>query len=298
MRQTIYMPCNGSFAELCIPSPREELLPCVPWGRADVLFTPAYWKSQYWLHGQPVPESFRLGDSLLEETAACLLGGHGVPAEVGLAAFERVKASGLLVEAALSEIDLVAPLSEPLMVRGRSVRYRFARQRARYLHAARTHFHESAHPPSGHELRDWLMQIPGVGFKTASWIVRNWTGTDEVAILDIHIIRACLLAGLLKCRPKLPGEYLRVEAAFLRFAKAIDISPAALDAFIWAHFKRFNRLALAMLGHGAKADIGLPRSERLVLAQTHRRKSNTQRPRKLDGSVVANVQGTDTSRPS
>ncbi|MDZ3993341.1 hypothetical protein PspTeo4_24872 [Pseudomonas sp. Teo4] len=43
---------------------------------------------------------------------------------------------------------------------------------------------------SGRALRDWLLELPGIGYKTASWVARNWLDADDVAILDIHILRA------------------------------------------------------------------------------------------------------------
>jgi hypothetical protein len=51
-------------------------MPDVPWGRADELFAPAYWKVQFWLHGLHSPTiQYALGASLFEEVAVCLLGG-------------------------------------------------------------------------------------------------------------------------------------------------------------------------------------------------------------------------------
>lgn len=78
------------------------------------------------------------------------------------------------------------------------------------------------------------MKLPGIGPKTASWIVRNQTGSDEVAIIDIHVFRACVAAGIFDPNWKLPGDYWECERAFLRFAQLGQVSSAALDACIWA----------------------------------------------------------------
>ena len=45
-------------------------------------------------------------------------------------------------------------------------------------------------------LRDALTAIPGVGLKTASWAVRNHRASDSVAVLDVHIVRACEHLGI------------------------------------------------------------------------------------------------------
>jgi endonuclease III len=45
-------------------------------------------------------------------------------------------------------------------------------------------------------MRQLLLSIEGIGPKTASWIVRNVMGSDDVAIIDIHILRACTGMGV------------------------------------------------------------------------------------------------------
>jgi thermostable 8-oxoguanine DNA glycosylase len=91
------------------------------------------------------------------------------------------------------------------------------------------------HPPaeSGRALRDWLVKSPGIGFKTASWVARNWLDADDVAILDIHILRAGALGGFLDETLTVERDYLDLEAQFLRFSHAIGVRPSELDAVIW-----------------------------------------------------------------
>ncbi|WP_198137890.1 hypothetical protein [Verminephrobacter eiseniae] len=40
------------------------------------------------------PAGYKLGRTLAQEVAACLLGGHGIPAPVGLAAYKRLHERG------------------------------------------------------------------------------------------------------------------------------------------------------------------------------------------------------------
>ena len=73
-----------------LPDPLVQVMPGVPWGAVDAFPTPAYWAYQVLARrvtGSVIPH--RLGSNLFEEVAACLLGGHGIPAQVGLAAFQR-----------------------------------------------------------------------------------------------------------------------------------------------------------------------------------------------------------------
>lgn len=41
-------------------------------------------------------ESYKLRENILEEVAACILGGYGIPAEMGLVAFDRLKNENLI----------------------------------------------------------------------------------------------------------------------------------------------------------------------------------------------------------
>jgi thermostable 8-oxoguanine DNA glycosylase len=88
------------------------------------------------------------------------------------------------------------------------------------------------------------MTIRGIGPKTASWITRNWLGCDQVAILDIHIIRAGLLIGLFKVDQKVERDYEAMEARFLAFAKALDVRPSLLDAVMWRSMRKLGRTSV------------------------------------------------------
>lgn len=99
-------------------------------------------------------------------------------------------------------------------------------------------------PPATEEpkrFRDDLMRIPGIGPKTASWITRNWLGSDDVAILDIHIIRAGLLIGLFDRGQTVPRDYSAMEERFLSFARALNVRPSLLDAVMWRNAQTSSR---------------------------------------------------------
>lgn len=217
-----------------LPSARDEVLPGVRWGAVDAFPTPAYWAYQV-LARRVAGETirYRLGDTLVEEVAACLLGGHGIPASVGLAAFHKLKSMGMFVGACSKE-RLYDALSEPIELDGRSIHYRFARQKSKYLEAALSRLAANSAPTNtGKSLRDWLLDVPGIGYKTASWIARNWLDADDVAILDIHVLRAGAIAGFFEHGLTVERDYLRLEEQFLRFSRALGVRASELDAVIW-----------------------------------------------------------------
>lgn len=237
-----------------VPAPEAHVLPDVFWGRPEVFFTPAYWMTQHWMReGNLPPRSHGLGETLEEEVVACLLGGHGIPAEVGLAAFERLRSRGLISSPCPDSDVFSKNLREPLIVSGRQITYRFWSQKANYIATAlRTLDEQPAPRKSPCALRDYLMRLPGIGPKIASWVVRNWLGSNEVAILDIHIVRAGQLMNLYSTADRVEAHYFKMEQRFLDLASAIGAPASDLDALIWSEMRRTPRLVARVLSMSTK----------------------------------------------
>jgi N-glycosylase/DNA lyase len=243
---------NNKFSQLSLPSSNAEVLTGVLWGRAEELFSPAYWATQVWLSkNRAAHVHHKIGTTLLEESAACILGGHGMRAEIALAAFRQLRNEGLLTLSAarrISETQLSKLLSDPLPYRDRYAFYRFPRQKASILAPVlralaitqpRTNDHRS--------FRDWFLQFRGVGPKTASWITRNWLQSDSVAILDVHICRAGMLAGLFSIRDRPASRYFQMERRFLEFSKRLGVCAGLLDSIIWQHMRICPGIVTSML---------------------------------------------------
>lgn len=265
---------------LSLPRPTDEVLPGVLWGDVGAFPSPAYWTYLVYaarlLGDRP---RYELGSSLVEEVSACLLGGHGIPATVGLAAFSALKSKGALDTTSKlpTEQALLEMLSEPLEVNSKSVRYRFAAQKSRYLHAALCFLQQHAAPQDPKELRNWLIGIPGIGLKTASWVVRNWTRSDEVAILDVHLMRVGKAIKLFPEHLTVERHYLALEELFLQLSRAMDVRASELDAVIW------NEMASSPLSVKLLDEQLLARSEGLEfrMAPSYDRNSNAKQLRLL-----------------
>ena len=233
--QRAYVMLESMAVSVDLPAPETEVMPGVHWGRVEAFPSPAYWTYQVIARRIEARSiNYRLGRTLREEVGACLLGGHGIPARIGLLAFEHLKAKGAFETSSPDEATLRDWLSEPIEVDSKRIHYRFAAQKARYLAAALQRLTADRSPQSsGRELRDWLLSIPGIGYKTASWIARNWLNADDVAILDIHILRAGVLAKFLDAELTVERHYLELEQQFLAFSKALGVRASELDAVIW-----------------------------------------------------------------
>jgi N-glycosylase/DNA lyase len=224
-----------------------------PWGPSWELGSAAFWVEQVTVDtvGGERDREHALGRSLREEVVACMLGGHGVPGDVGVAAFGVLRDAGLLdgarpFDVARSRQLLSAPFTVP--GRPRPVRYRYHQQRPARIAEALDGMNAWAAAVDLLDdvaLRDRLVQLPGIGPKTASWIVRNHRGSDRVAIIDVHVRRAGVAAGVFCANWQLPRDYALFESAFLSWAAVGGVSAAELDATVW--------FLCARMGH----DIGL-----------------------------------------
>lgn len=218
------------------------------WGESWHLGSAAYWVARCQDAVQP---GYRhaFGRTLAEEVAACILGGHGIPANVGLSAYDELRSRGLFEHDATPSGDaLEAALREPLLVGDRQIRYRFAAQRGHRLAQALAILRDEESPDEALPLRDWLLRLPGVGPKTASWVVRNHLGSDEVAIIDVHILRAGVIAGVYSPDWNPAQHYQLLEDLFLAWAARGDVSAASLDAIMWADMAQFGRSVYSALG--------------------------------------------------
>lgn len=93
-------------------------------------------------------------------------------------------------------------------------------------------------PAGDTDLRDTLATLPGVGLKTASWIVRNYRASGAVAIIDVHILRAGHHLGLFESQWTPSNQYRLLESQFLKFAAAIETLPTLLDSIMWDQMRR------------------------------------------------------------
>ena len=139
MNQTPTVLTRNGAIQVDIPAASAELLAGVKWGAVEAFPSPAYFAFQVIARriiGQPA--QYSLGRSLAEEVGACLLGGHGVPGEVGIAAYESLRAKGAFCANLPSQGQLEAWLREPINVGARIVHYRFARRAEVYCGEAAT----------------------------------------------------------------------------------------------------------------------------------------------------------------
>lgn len=228
------------IAEIELPAPDVEVLPGVQCGRPEEFLSPAYWAYQASAEEVIWDDSHGLDAtaSLWEQIVFCLLGGHGITFEMNRAAFHHLLDNNVFNAIESEEAKIEALLTEPVEVAGRHMRYRFPRIKAKYLAAAHQRMRSTPVPENALDLRAWLLQFKGIGPKTASWIVRNHLGSDDVAILDIHVLRAGRLAGIFTELDDVQRHYFSMEDRFLQFARGLGVRASQLDIVMWQQMRR------------------------------------------------------------
>lgn len=234
--QNIDIVVGDEIERVTLPDPSDQWADGLAWGDASFLLTPAWIAKHAHMRWRLGMYDEILGGgrwSLAEEVVFCLLSGFGIRAETAEAALLHLQDAGLFRHR-LSRDRIEALLREPLvMAGGRRCRYRFPAKRADYVHGALERLGRLQGATGDLALRDTLLTIRGIGPKTASFIVRNFLGSNNVAVLDIHVLRACVIARIFPHDFDLTRDYARLEQRFLAFAQAASVPASVLDATIW-----------------------------------------------------------------
>lgn len=211
--------------------------------REDVLLSRSYWKNRCDLWPDIDLKSLSSGD-IFTEACFCILGGFGITFENNFFYFKKLEAAGLLQPRSTQHDEILSILKSRFIESGTKYFYRFPTQRARRLEQFILDF-EMPSDCTDLELRDYLTRFDGIGLKTASWIVRNVLESRQVAIIDVHVMRACQHIGVFPEKADVTRSYLDLEQRFLDFAASLNVNPAVLDLVMWSDMRDFGSRLLS-----------------------------------------------------
>lgn len=202
---------------------------------------------------------------LTYELVSCILGSQ-VRYEIALAAAEKIRDAGLLEKpierylAPVYEKAIYNILRQPLHSRGLGPtgrRYRFARMRANHISRTVWAIYSDGGSLKGRldgytsakEARRSIVEIGvGIGPKQASLFLRNIGFTQELAIIDTHLLRFMSLFGLLEKATKPISSLQRYETHendLLNYSKSTGYPLGCLDQAIWIVMKVYLQEARA-----------------------------------------------------
>ena len=171
-------------------------------------------------------------ERFFEELCFCLLTPQSKAESCGRI-ISDLKKKGLLRKGSRKQL-------EPLLKRTR-----FYRNKARYLMLARrafskeeiTRFKKKIAQEGPLAARQWLIEnIKGLGHKESSHFLRNIGFGQDLAILDVHVLRSLKRLGVIDELPKSLSskKYLQIEEKVRRFSSKLGIPASHLDLLFWS----------------------------------------------------------------
>ena len=199
----------------------------------------------------------RTESELFREMVASILGSR-VSFEIALVATDALEKEGLLEHLENESIylkKLTEVLSRPLFSPEwpRLRRYRFPKVRANSISQTSNAFYAN-----GGNIRNWLKSFNeptdarrgvidkahGIGPKQASMFLRNVGYSNELAILDSHVLRFMNFIGLIdevEANIATIRRYEHTESKFLNYAYKIGWSAGLLDQAVWIVMRVYQR---------------------------------------------------------
>jgi N-glycosylase/DNA lyase len=201
---------------------------------------------EIWGSMQSVSETEHSEEKLWEELVCCVLSSQ-VKFELSLAVTQALKRNGLLDLGTLDysyEDRLGEFLRSPVIVGGRSIKYRFPNIKAKQIAVARENIYGSGirlremlgKYSESSELRTALVKlVPGLGMKQASMYLRNVSNSFELAVIDSHVLKYMNVMNLVKKVPSTisKAQYLVKENKLTKYSEKFGYPVGCVDYAIW-----------------------------------------------------------------
>jgi N-glycosylase/DNA lyase len=186
----------------------------------------------------------------LDEFFFCLLGGFGITYELNISAFNLLKSKGyfssdrFLGGPQKLEDEIAKELSKsqftPLRSNGSFRQYRFPRNKAHTIVLAGKWLQENCDfqieklfGSNSFENREILLSCPGLGYKTASWFLRNIGKGENLIILDVHVHRILKEFQIIPDFYSPNKHYLEIENLYNSVCNIIGAKTDIMDLIIW-----------------------------------------------------------------
>jgi len=154
----------------------------------------------------------------------------------------RAKLCWAAVESLMSKDLLLKGGGEDIARELSGVRFKY--RKAGYIIAAREEFIDNGELDirekiiglGVEERRDFLVsKVKGIGYKEASHFLRNVALSEDMAILDRHVLRSLRSLGVIEEMPRSLSRkrYLEIEEKMKDFAEEICIPMSHLDLTLW-----------------------------------------------------------------
>jgi len=146
---------------------------------------------------------------------------------------------GIRVQNALGYEGFAHTPPEELPCKLKEAGSRFYNTRAKYIIGARKFDGMLKKKILGYEdprdAREWLVKnIKGLGYKEASHFLRNVGAGDNLAIVDLHILRMLNKYGIVNVKkPITKKKYVEIEKVLNQLAEKSKMPMGKLDLYLW-----------------------------------------------------------------
>ena len=190
---------------------------------------------------------------LFKQLVICILS-SSIKYEIALKYTERLCNNNCLeslIKLNIEENLIEEHLTNPIIINGKKIRYRFPKSKAKQLYLTALNLYSQKNNIKNilNSCKDTLLirnkiveTCSGVGLKQASMYLRNISFSDNLAILDTHLIDYLKLLGLLPlsytCKTK--NKYLNAEKIYLGYVNNLEQNIKYLDPAIWGTMKVYK----------------------------------------------------------
>ncbi|BFH60492.1 8-oxoguanine DNA glycosylase [Paenibacillus azoreducens] len=192
-------------------------------------------------------------EQVLDEFFFVLLGGFGISYELNLSGLQILKKQGIfnhkhyqeqkrlnLIEEKIREQFSIKQFS-PTTSNGESRKYRYIESKPRTISKAgywlwkscEWGLYDKLENMNTIQSRIWLCSCPGIGMKSASWLLRNTGFSEDCAVFDVHIIRFLGYLGFSTPEPLTKKMYLNLEDTLRTVCNNVGVSLGKMDYLLW-----------------------------------------------------------------
>ena len=196
-------------------------------------------------------------EEILFELVLSILGSQ-IKYEVALQYAQMVKKQNILntlydeEDILKIQLELEKIFETPQCINGSTVKYRFPKTRAKYIAFNLVYLQQKngiksilSKSEDTKFLRKYLVKhIKGIGPKQASHFLRNIGFSNDIAVLDVHILRYMNIQGVIEEQYKSIGNlklYEKLEEQLVKFLEFMLVPIGYIDQAIWIVMRVYQR---------------------------------------------------------
>lgn len=195
----------------------------------------------------------KTNEYVLDEFFFVLLGGFGISYELNLSGLYILKQQGLISDGYYHEKNRLAFIEEkireqfskkqftPTTANGQPRKYRYIETKPRIISNAgywlwedcEWGLYDKLQSMNTNQARIWLCSCPGIGMKSASWLLRNTGLSEDCAVFDVHIIRFLSYLGFHTPESLTEKTYLNLEESLREVCSNVGVPLGKMDYLLW-----------------------------------------------------------------